>query len=118
MVRQPHSTDMSCQLGTSDFQAAQLELAGWVIANQRPKNAAPDQVLIETVLLTYRNDHAQHLPSSKTQWLGLSYWQEFWTGKTVSELTPREQERFRQWLAKRGTGHRGIDRSCRLAAPR
>ena len=75
-----------------------------------PKNGGPEQVLIETVLLTYWNDHAQHLPSSKTQWLGLSYWQEFWTGKTVSELTPREQESFRRWLAKRGTGPSGIDR--------
>jgi hypothetical protein len=105
-------TRQTCRvsLGTSDFQAAQLQLAAWVIANQRPKNAGPDQVLIETVLLTYWNDHAQHLPSSKTQWLGLSYWQEFWTGKTVSELTPREQERFRKWLAKRGTGPSGIDR--------
>jgi hypothetical protein len=46
----------------------------------------------------------------KTQWLGLSYWQEFWTGKTVAELTPREQERFRKWLARRGTDPSGIDR--------
>jgi len=72
--------------------------------------AEPDHVLLETILLNYWNDHAQHLPSAKTQWLGLSYWQEFWTRRTVAEITPHEQRRFREWLAKRGTGTSGIDR--------
>jgi len=46
------------------------------------------------------------------------YWQEFWTGKTVSKLSPRERERFRMWLAKRGTGPEASIASCRSAAPR
>jgi Exopolysaccharide synthesis, ExoD len=61
----------------------------------------------------------QHLPSAKTQWLSLSYWQEFWTRCTVADITPQEQRRFREWLAKRGTGQSGIDRilSVGRAAP-
>lgn len=97
-------------LGTTNFSQASLLLAEWVIANQRTRKAAPDQVLIETILLNYWSDHAQHLPSAKTQWLGLSYWQEFWTKRTVADITPHEQRRFREWLAKRGTGQSGIDR--------
>jgi len=61
-------------LGTADFPKASILLAEWVVANQRTRKAAPDQVLIETVLLNYWNDHAQHLPSANTQRLGLSYW--------------------------------------------
>ena len=105
-------TRQTCRvsLGTTDFQEASLRLAAWVVANARFQKAAPDQVLIETLLLNYWNDHAQHLPSAKTQWLGLSYWQEFWTGRTVAEITPYEQRQFREWLAGRGTGPSGIDR--------
>ncbi|WP_109122165.1 tyrosine-type recombinase/integrase [Azospirillum sp. TSO22-1] len=105
-------TRQTCRvsLGTTDFQEASLLLAAWVVENERPRNAAPDRVLIETVLLNYWNDYAQHLPSARTQWLGLSYWQEFWTGRTVADITPHEQRRFREWLAGRGTGTSGIDR--------
>ena len=107
-----HRTRQTCRisLGTADFSQATLRLAAWVVANERTRKASPDQVLIETVLLNYWNDHAQHLPSAKTQWLGLSYWQEFWTRLTVADITPTEQRRFREWLAKRGTGPSGIDR--------
>jgi len=97
-------------LGTTDFQEATLRLASWVVTNARSRKATPDQVLIESVLLNYWNDHAQHLPSSKTQRLGLSYWQEFWAKRTVGEITPHEQRQFQEWLAKRGTGPSGADR--------
>jgi hypothetical protein len=81
-----------------------------VVASARSRKAPADQVLIDRVLLNYWNDHAQHLPSAKTQWLGLSYWQEFWTRRTVADITPHEQRRFQEWPAKRGTGLSGIDR--------
>ena len=105
-------TRQTCRvsLGTTDFREASLRLAAWVVSNERSGNAAPDQVLIETLLLNYWNDHAQHLPSAKTQWLGLSYWQEYWARRTVADITPHEQRRFREWLARRGTGASGIDR--------
>ena len=105
-------TRQTCRvsLGTSDFQEAGLLLAAWVVENERPRNAVPNRVLIETILLNYWNDYAQHLPCAPTQWHGLSYWQEFWTGRTVADITPHEQRRFREWLANRGTGTSGIDR--------
>jgi hypothetical protein len=97
-------------LGTPDFQAAALKLAEWVVAHERQYGQAPDEVLIDTVLLNYWNDHAQHLASARTARLNLSDWQEFWEGYTVADITPKEQAQFRAWLAKRGTGPSGIDR--------
>lgn len=97
-------------LGTEDFRAAGQRLAAWVVEHERSHLAAPEEVLIEIVLLNYWNDHAQHLPSAKTQKLCLSYWQEFWATRTIAALTPHEQRRFREWLAQRGTGSSGIDR--------
>src|SRR5260221_3419731 len=97
-------------LGTNDFQEATRRLAAWVIAHERSHLATPEEILVDVVLLNYWNDHAQHLSSSKTQKLCLSYWQEFWTERPVAALTPHEQRRFREWLAARGTGTSGIDR--------
>ena len=97
-------------LGTSDFQTAAVKLAQWVAANERQYGQAPDEVLIDTVLLNYWNDHAQHIASARTARLNLSYWQEFWEGYTVADITPKEQAKFRAWLGRRGTGLSGIDR--------
>jgi len=97
-------------LGTADFREASRILAAWVLTHERSHLATPEEVSIDGVLLNYWNDHAQHLPSAKTQKLGLSYWQEFWAQRPVAALTPHEQRRFREWLAGRGTGTSGIDR--------
>ena len=87
-------------LSTADFQEASLALANWVVENGKGNaGIKAEQVLIETVLLTYWLEHAQTLPSARTAWNGLAYWQEFWDGKTVAEITPHEQRRFRKWLA-------------------
>ena len=97
-------------LGTEDFQEAGERLAGWVVANERSEKAARDEVLIDAVLINYWNDHAKHLPSATTQLKCIQRWQDFWTTKTVAEITPSEQRRFREWMTKQGTGLSGIDR--------
>ena len=105
-------TRQTCRvsLGTSDFQEASITLASWVVTNDRSAKARPDQILIEKVLLTYWEDHAKNVAGRRAQWNGLAYWQEFWTGRTVAEITPQEQRRFRQWLASKGAGLSGVDR--------
>ncbi|HVJ34906.1 MAG TPA: tyrosine-type recombinase/integrase [Terriglobia bacterium] len=97
-------------LRTADFREASQRLAAWVLVHERSHLAAPAEILIDAVLLHYWNDHAQYLASATTQKLGLSYWHEFWTKRSVAALTPHEQRRFREWLAGRGTGASGIDR--------
>ncbi len=97
-------------LGTADFQQASIDLANWVVTNERETKAHPEQILIEKILLTYWDDHAKSLPSARTQWNGLAYWQEFWSRRSVADISPGEQRRFRKWLADRGAGASGIDR--------
>lgn len=91
-------------LGTTGFQVAARKLAEWGIADERQYGQAPDEIPIDAILLNYWNDHAQHIASAKTERLNLSYWQEFWEGRTVADITPKEQQKFRDWLAKSGTG--------------
>jgi integrase len=121
-------------LGTTDLPAAASELRKWygghllglskarskhdrpVITSTSPK--PPTSVLIEAILLAYWEGHAKSRPSSKTEFLALGYWTEFWGGKTVDEITPDQQERFRKWLEDRPRqrpgvkpiGNSGIDR--------
>jgi integrase len=98
-------------LGTADFQEGSLALANWVIENGKGDGETrPDCVLIERVLLQYWNEHAKNLASAKTAWNGLAYWQEFWQGKNVAAITPKEQREFRNWLSAKGTDAGGIDR--------
>jgi integrase len=97
-------------LTTSDFQEASLALANWVVANANSKSTDPDQVPVSQVLLSYWEEHARKLPSAATAWNGLAYWYEFWGNRFVSKITPREQRRFQEWLAKKGIGEGGVDR--------
>ncbi len=98
-------------LGTADFQEASLTLASWVVeSGNLHSNIERDKVLIEAVLTTYWHEHAQKLASAFTAWNGLSYWSEFWIGKTVADITGHEQRRFRKWLAGKGLDAGGIDR--------
>src|SRR6185437_1136705 len=97
-------------LRTADFHEASLLLADWVLNNVRPDKAAPEQVLIDNILLGYWNNHAKNLPSAKARWNGLAYWYEYWTGQTVAEITPNGQRLFREWLANKGSSDGGIDR--------
>jgi len=97
-------------LGTADFAEASLALANWVVANGNSTKTSPDQVRIAHVLLIYWEEHAKKLPSSSTAWNGLAYWNEYWSDSFVSDITPREQRRFREWLAAKDIGDGGIDR--------
>jgi hypothetical protein len=106
-------TRQTCRvsLGTTDFQEASLQLATWVVENDRAGGETrQDKVLIETVLLNYWFEHAQKLSSASTAWNGLAYWQEYWRGRTVADITPYAQKQFRKWLAAKGMDQGGIDR--------
>ncbi len=111
-------------LGTADLSAAARELRNWYgkhllglskaqSKHDRPVDNAtgpkpPNAILIEAVLLAYWDGHAKSLPSSKTEFLALGYWTQFWSGKTVDEITPDQQERFRKWLGDRPRQRPGV----------
>ena len=96
--------------GERDFSAAHKALIQWVIDNERPRNAARDAVTVDAVCLRYWTDHAKSRPSHKTAKRELGIIQEWWEGRSVEDITPDAQRRFRQYLAESGTGPGGIDR--------
>ncbi|MBP2297991.1 tyrosine-type recombinase/integrase [Azospirillum picis] len=81
-----------------------------MLDNERPRHAPRSQALIDTLALRYWTDRAHALPSAKTAKRELRLIQEWWEGKTVADITPDAQRRFRQHLAELGTGPGGIDR--------
>jgi hypothetical protein len=99
-------------LGTADFHEASVLLANWVVENGKSNaDIRQDKVLIEAVLINYWNEHAKNLPSASAAWNGLCYWSEFWKDRTVADILPHEQKRFRKWLAaKPDMNEGGIDR--------
>lgn len=96
--------------GERDFQAAQRSLVAWVLENERPRNAARDAVTVDAVCLRYWSDHASNIASAKTANRELGIIQEWWEGKSVAEITPDAQRKFRRHLSDAGTGPGGIDR--------
>ena len=54
----------------SGHQRERLQPAAWVIANQRPKNAEPDRVLVDGSTHILERSREASLPCAKTQWLG------------------------------------------------
>lgn len=96
--------------GERDFQAAHTALVTWVVDNERPHNAPRASALIDSIALHYWTDHAQHRPSAETARRELGLIQGWWEGKTVADITPDAQRRFRAHLASLGTGKGGVDR--------
>nr|WP_274389824.1 tyrosine-type recombinase/integrase [Azospirillum doebereinerae] len=78
--------------------------------NERPRHAPRDQALIDNIALRYWNDHAHTRPSAKTIKRELRLITGWWEGKTVADITPDAQRRWRQHLADQGIGAGGLDR--------
>jgi len=122
-------------LGTCDLQESKGKLEQWYASHllgldrdqgkhDRSRPAAigaqpPELVSIENLMVVYWEQHAKSLQSAATEFRNLGCWQEFWEGRTVAEITPTEQARFRDWLVSRPRGGRtaakpltgaGIDR--------
>jgi integrase len=88
-------------LGASDFQAAQIALAGWVVQHARLGKQEPQEVPLEQVLVRYWHRIGKDLKSSDTVEIALSYWSSFFAGATVAEVTRERQRGFIAWLRAR-----------------
>jgi len=97
-------------LGTANIHEASLILADWVAQNQRAIKGRPEDVLIDTILLAYWEERGKNLASATTQKYNLRKWHEFWDERTVAEITPSEQRRFRAYLGEGTKAPSTIDR--------
>lgn len=97
-------------LGTADFHEASMILANWAVINERPQNAEPSETLIEGILLKYWEERGKLAANSNTIKRGLALWQQYFAGKTVSDVTPAEQRRFHKWLDNGNRKSNSIDK--------
>jgi len=88
-------------LGTSDFQAAQIALAEWVVKHAKLGKQAPQEMALATVLVRYWHRHGSALPSKEVTEIALAYWSEFFDSAVVSEVTKPRQREFMGWLKGR-----------------
>ena len=105
-------TRQTCRqsLETLDFEEASRRLAAFIAANERPKNARMEEILVEQPLLFYWNDKAQYLPSAYSIHHELKVWQDWWAGKTMAEVTQENLRLFREHRANLGHKKSTIDR--------
>ncbi|HZF98656.1 MAG TPA: site-specific integrase [Pseudoxanthomonas sp.] len=61
---------------------------------------APQEALLDVVLVRYWEQHGRHLPSAEMTRIALGYWSDFFPGATVAEVTPGRQREFIGWLRK------------------
>lgn len=85
--------------GTADFEQAKTKLAEHYVARGERKNEPAAAVLVESVLMRYYEAHAKNLPSAGWASYSIAYWNKFWEGATVADMTTPRLEAFQQWLA-------------------
>lgn len=87
-------------LGTGDLHEASKRLARYVVENERPTRLDRGEIFIDEIITRYWKDEfeGKERPSEATERLALEDWRAFWTGRTVAEITPAEQRRFREKL--------------------
>ena len=90
-------------LGTSDFPAAQIALAEWVVQHAKLGKQEPQAVPLEQVLVRYWHRRGKGLKSRQMTEIALAYWSEFFAGATVAEITRPRQREFIDWLRGRRT---------------
>jgi len=92
-------------LGTSDFPAAQIALAEWVVQHAKLGKQQPQEMALATVLVRYWHRKGKHLASKEVTEVALAYWSDFFAGAVVSELDRARQREFMDWLRSgRGSG--------------
>ena len=88
-------------LGTDDLQAAKVALWEWFAKYGRVGKQQAAETSLELVLVRYYQQHAEALPSAEMARVALGYWSDFFSGATVSEVTPARQREFMEWLKAR-----------------
>lgn len=88
-------------LGTDDLQAAKVALWEWFAKYGRVGKQQAAETSLELVLVRYYQQHAEVLPSAEMARVALGYWSDFFSGATVSEVTPARQREFVDWLKAR-----------------
>lgn len=101
-------------LRTANIEEAEQRLRDWYVEQFRPREAEAEKTPLAVVIATYYKDHAQHQPSAEAARIALAYWNDFFTGKVVAEITPDQQSAFVRSLLARGHSENYIKRTLQI----
>ena len=88
--------------GTADLGEARERARELILAGVEIRDAAPDEIALADVLDRYWLQHAHAIPSAATEKRAIALWGAYWGRKPVSAVSVPEQEKFVQWLARKG----------------
>jgi integrase len=101
--------------GTTDATEALRLLAKWWIRNKELQSEDLRNVPLGVVLDRYYSEHASKLPSAEQASISIGLWKKFCGSLAVSELTPKRQNAFVEWLRARGHNDNYIRRTQSVA---
>lgn len=113
-----------CTTGETERGEAQEFLKAFLLEHDRPDEAKPDQISVATVLATYWEKHAQHLPSAEAIEIRINRLNRFYGPSAVSAVNSRSDERFKEKCLNEGLAigtvnlHRGVLRAALKRAVR
>lgn len=88
--------------GTADPGQARERARELILAGVEIRDAAPDEIALADVLERYWLQHGHALPSAQTQKRAIALWSDYWGRQPVSACSVPAQEKFVQWLARKG----------------
>jgi integrase len=101
--------------GATDKIEALRLLAKWWVRNKELQGEDLRQVPLGVVLDRYYAEHAQKLPSAVQAAVGIGLWKRFFGSLAISELNPKRQNSFVEWLRARGHNDNYIRRTQSVA---
>lgn len=97
-------------LGTTDFEAAFLALAQWIVVNEKLERAPPADVPVATALARYYERHAKHTESADAAKRARDKLEAFFGDAMIADLTLDRQAEFEAELKARGLSNGYIGR--------
>jgi integrase len=105
---------LRASLGVREFEEAKRKLDDWFIKNRTVELEKPSDASLADIIRRYWEQHASKLPSHSGNKDALAKWLAYWGDATVSDLTPRRQDEFREYLLKSGIKKSTIQRTINI----
>jgi integrase len=105
-----HGRSRRATTGTKDRKQAERVRAAFVLERDRQPEAKPDEIQVVTILDSYYERHAKHLPSAERTLIAIDHLSEFYGAGTVSVVNARSHERYIAQCRKEGKADGTINR--------
>ncbi len=91
-------------LGTTDRAEAEMRLARWIVEHGPARDERPNDATIDAIMVRHMTQHVlpKKIRSGNAVATSMAYWRHFYSGATLSEVTPDRQRAFAAWLRSEG----------------